>query len=227
MLVKNCTWNNFGMQGCCGAHVISRLQSIDITESMKDISLEHWYNNVGNCVKIIVPSISQAPKHYMPAALKALAGGPTQVTQGIPASSRYLGWDGGAVPVHLAFASVLASIPTQSIVFLADNMSEEGDVHFGEFTTRKFSRWFEANDLGFRITGGPVQSRRTSQDIQGWILHPNWGRCNTVISQAHEDLKLLIKELNSDPRVKERAQEAIHNQARATRAMQASLSGGW
>ena len=221
MLTRNVTWQNYGMRGCCGAHTIARLWGQDTTEASRNRAVKRWYNYSKNL------TVYDAKGYSLETTLKYLQRGPIPANCPHTKTPLYNLWHGGAVPVHIAFAAVVESMCDQSLIFLADNVDEEGDVHMGLFTTRAFVKWFKENNLGFAITGGPVQSTRTVNNIQGWVLHPNWKRCNTVIKNAKEELQEWIKEMNSDARIKQDVESAYAATANETAELQRTLTGGW
>lgn len=186
--------------GCCGIHVIFRLWGIDINDAQHKTTINNWLN------AFEADENPVARSNGLLSCTELLAETRLDLLVKRLQSQHYRADELAAVPLDTAFAMTLEGIPKQALLFLADNMSNTGDVHTGSYTTRAFQRWFVENDLGSSITSGPVQSTRTAQNIQGWILTTNWKQINRIIKREQESLVTYIKEINNDPRIKAASQ---------------------
>jgi len=138
-------------------------------------------------------------------------------------------WHGGAVSVKYGFAAVLERCTrlTFSMYFMSDNMSEDGDIHLGPFSTRNFVKYLQDNNLGTIVTAGPVTSLNTDRDIQGWIFLPHWKSITKHVKKLRLELITYYKELNNDPRIKEPEQARRKQSADRSKELADQFCGGW
>jgi hypothetical protein len=225
MYIKNSVWQGQGMPGCCGVHVLYRLFGVNITKTSHLVELNGLLNackdqerpgrllgspqnqqSVESSLSFMVRTLTQKSKCWQRTDIPAIRT---------------------AVPLDTMFTAVLQSVPKQALIYLTDNMSGEGDVYLGSFTTRSFKKWYVDNELGAIVTSGPVTSTRTQKQIQGWILTPNWPTINKLIKIEHEKLLQFVKDTNNDPRIKSINQSRINERVHDARRLAATVLDGW
>jgi len=147
--------------------------------------------------------------------------------QKAPYKNNVAPWRGAAIDIDMAFASVLESMQVHVIYVFSDNMTEEGDVHLGDFSTRNFVKWLRDNDLGSFQTTGPLTSNRTQRMIQGWFFMPSQVLLKNMIETQRTALYNKIKELNSDSDVKDISTTEGRTEAIRAEAFAESITTGW
>ena len=221
--IYNLRFHIGGQQGCCGIGTISRLRGNYCSPAEMKADTALWKSR-----KDALPVLHNSRLRE-------------RWTMEHILNSAHTIWPGGTVPPHhyyfkpmavnanIAFSSILDNCREShyAIYFLSDNMSNEGDVHNGQFNTKNFVNWLVINNLGSFHTSGPVTSHVTSRPIQGWIWVPHWPSISDKIKLERDNLEKLIKELNSDKKLKEKGQIKISTQAREARAFASTLTSGW
>ena len=225
-LIINPTFQVGAQQGCCGIGTVARLASSRCYPSAKAQNIESWLS-----LEEPFPLLSDLPT-WENATLQTIFIYLARRPEGLRWAGRrgYESWYGSAVTQDQAFAMLTQHITTihqYAIYFMSDNVQGEGDVHVGPFNTRSYVRWLRDNDLGAVHTSGPIESRRTHHNIQGWIFVPHYGRCAEIVTAQRDVLIAEIKEQNDDPRIKEKEQQRLNERSIQRQQLQRDFSEGW
>ena len=226
-LVSNARWKLGPQLGCCGIGTVSRLRANYPTAARIRESLRKWEEQDQPYF------LSQMKREdRMDEIIKTMDKQPWAGVQ--PSLYRYElptnYFAATALPVEIVFAAILErmiTIDCYGIWFLSDNMTELGDVHLGAFATRFFVDWMVQQNLGTMQTTGPIVSRRTGNNIQGWMVTLNWPNCVAQIHRARTELHLLIKEFNSNEHIKSKGQATIKTYEQERKAFARELCAGW
>jgi len=199
-------------RGCCGIGTIARLGGTTICERRRLDSYEAWKKT--NPTQSLVRTNTDLP-------LTALLNIACTRTHKVVLPT-----------IDEAFASVwdhCTGHGKHAIYFCSDNMSGEGDVHTGPFSTRAFVKWSVDNNLGCMQTTGPITSRRTGHYIQGWMFIPNWEVIDQTIGRARESFIKRAKEIQYEASgtVKGSIQDGCHQRARDDRELQDQWDREW
>ena len=225
-VITNPRWTVSGQVGCCGIGTVFRLAARDWTQCQRDAATKAWYTLTAP--KAIGSDLNNWPDRSLKQILDAVSTRPT----GAPFSSRrnaaggnLPNWPGAAISAELAFSAVVEAMLALrfSIYILSDNMTTQGDVHTGSFSTKNFVRWLILNEVGQFQATGPIESLRTRRDIQGWLFTPNWKQMERLCGTGRSAILTYFKELNNDKRIKSPEQDRI----RARAADQATLVTGF
>ena len=226
-VITNPRWNVSGQAGCCGIGTVFRLGARDWTLSQRDAAKAAWYEMTNP--KAIGSDLNNWTERTLKQILHATNGRPN----GSPYASRRISgdgagspnWPGAAIPANLAFSAVIEAMLSLrfAIYILSDNMTTQGDVHTGSFSTKNFVRWLILNEVGQFQATGPIESLRTRRDIQGWLFTPNWKQMERLCGTGRSAILTYFKELNNDKRIKSPEQDRI----RARAADQATLVTGF
>lgn len=208
-------------QGCCGIASVTRLAGTYPSASTIKKQFGSWARQADK--GILFPATSTA---YTSWTLHRLVNLSQIKPEGFD-SPDY--WCATAIPISIGYAAVLSEMRrfNQSLYFMSDNMSNQGDCHIGAFSTRFFVKWLTDMNLGTFQTSGPVISRRTGRFIQGWMFTPNIQACDTMVARKKEDMLALIKEWNSDTRIKGKDQATRKAAAQKSEAVTSAILDGW
>ena len=227
-MIASPQWKLSGQQGCCGIGTVSRLRANYPAPAVIMLAHKLWQERDdarlldqrhGNDLVARVRNIQRFPYDSAIQVSTSIYNLP----------SNYFA--ATAVPQDIAYAMVLSQMLSNQnygIWFLSDNVSGgHGDVHLGEFTTRGFVYWCHNNNLGTMQTTGPQTSRRTRDDIQGWMLTLHWDNCTEKVRTANSALTELIKEWNSDTSIKASGTAIKHQEATRRREFDERIGRAW
>ena len=198
--VRKLNYTLTAFKGCCGAGVLSRLNSPYRRNKQQ---AEYYHERLMEPLPMF-PSSNGTAKQYLDHA-----------------RSLY-------IPVEIAFGVMLGDIRAKrcyALYALVDNISEAGDYIDGCFTTRAFARWIRINDLGTLVSIGPVPSRSTGRSLQGWMWTPNWNHITReIITPSRQYVIDTIKEINNSDRLKALNEERHKQRSDENRRLQAVIS---
>lgn len=217
-LVSGTSYLTGGAPGCCGIGTIARLLGGERTEAQRKAAVEaHMAKTTP------VGYFTDRPK-WKEMRMKQMLSTTSRVPSIHSAGAQ---WGGMAVPLDVAFASVLEYLLLDAkyvCYYLSDNVSGAGDVHLGPFSTRAFHKWYLQNGFGASISTGPLQSLRTSRTIQAWIITPHWATIAKYIKGPRARLIQQIEEINDHECIKQARQDVIAERAGERKELQHSLS---
>ena len=211
--------------GCCGIGTVARLRACYPDPTTIRLSLESWeaagdrrlLRTTYDAMKPLIQSIQRWPYE-----------GKNRLNPIYSMPRHYFA--ATSLDADIMYASVLEDMLLKRnyiLWFFSDNVSRQGDVHLGAFTTRGFVKWLQDHNLGQMQTSGPIESKRTRSDIQGWLVTLNWHMCEEVVQVQKERLRAHIKEWNSNGNIKESAQRTIRTHVTESRELTARFGAAW
>jgi len=221
--VRQLTYSITGAAGCCGIGTISRLHGVRVTAAQRasDLSVMDadkqclgYYSRVGQFTHIRMRAVL-ATLNKLPDYPDNMGGQQRRI------------WHGGAVPLDVAYMSVLDTMSHQTrhvAYYMSDNVEGEGDVHLGPFNTRDFHKWMVHNNLCSSVSTGPMMSLKTNRELQAWIIQPYWKYVNKYLMNHKHELYDIVKEINNNVEIKQRRQSAIAGSASELQEIQRGLS---
>lgn len=226
-LVTSARWQ-FGAQlGCCGIGTVARLRANYPTDTRIAKDISEWQSQKSAMV------IQGLGEHDVLATRIRMAQrtpwdivSPVNPTYSLP--THY--FTGTAIPVSIQFSAILEKMiqsDNYGIYFMSDNVAGTGDQHDGAFTTRAFAEWLRAENLGTLQTTGPIQSRRTGHDIQGWMVTLHFRNSRVRVKRARAQYREIIKEWNSNEHVKSTGEAGIKLHERERAELANFFSQGW
>ena len=224
-------WRISGQSGCCGIGTVARLRAVYPKPSVIAKSLIEWEHAPD--AKLLNMNSKRIQTFRMQGAIQEIQRYPyTPPT--VACTPCYLlptiYFAGTAIDQSMAFGAVLDSMTGKSnyvLWFFSDNVQGYGDVHLGAFSTHEFVLWLINNNLGQMQTSGPVKSKRTHHNIQGWLFTMNWDECNAMVKKQRDRLRTQIKEWNSNVNIKEKGQAERATHATKSRKLSAGFDGAW
>jgi hypothetical protein len=134
-----------------------------------------------------------------------------------------------AFPIEMAFYMVIECMKGSkySMYVATDNMTTEGDVHKGPFSTKNFVNWLQFKHYANIATAGPVTSLRTNKTIQGWVIHPNWTRINEEFIPARDEFIKYAKEIQYGGGFKQFLQGRTHERVKEGEELVSTILSEW
>ena len=226
-LVCNARWKLGPQLGCCGIGTVARLRANYPDKARIKGSLLKWESQKKPALLARLGDEDRMAEVIKTMNRQPWAGRQPYISAyELPATY----FAATALPIELVFTALLEKMIVCScygIWFFSDNVTTEGDVHMGAFSTRLFVEWMIQENLGTMQTTGPILSRRTGRNIQGWMVTLNWPNCEARIERERAHLQRLIKEFNSNEHVKSKGQATIKAHEQERKAFARELLTRW